>query len=143
MLESGDFVLLPATPGFTMSGFQPARPTLIDPHLAATADDEVRHGRPDGDPDVRLVGGYFDFESPDAGLLVSLLPPIAHLRGMERLSTLVALVREEAVGRMPGRDLILGRLVEVLLVEALRATQGKESPPGILRGLADPRVTAA
>ena len=29
-LEAGDFVLLPTTPGFTMSGFEPVRPTLID-----------------------------------------------------------------------------------------------------------------
>src|SRR5215471_9272963 len=28
-LEAGDFVLLPATPGFTMSGFEQARPVHI------------------------------------------------------------------------------------------------------------------
>src|SRR3954471_20193398 len=32
-LEAGDFVLLPATPGFTMSGFEPAAPTRIDPKV--------------------------------------------------------------------------------------------------------------
>src|SRR6187397_1952022 len=30
-LEAGDFVLLPATPGFTMSGFEAVRPQRIDP----------------------------------------------------------------------------------------------------------------
>ena len=30
-LEAGDFVLLPATPGFTMSGFEPVTPERIDP----------------------------------------------------------------------------------------------------------------
>src|SRR4030095_922456 len=30
-LEEGDFVLLPATPSFTLSGFEPVRPVRIDP----------------------------------------------------------------------------------------------------------------
>ena len=86
-LEAGDFVLLPTTPGFTMSGFDPVTPTFIDPKAAPAPTDEVRHGTPDGDPDVRLLGGYFVFESPDAELLVSLLPALVHVRGAERLST--------------------------------------------------------
>ncbi len=38
---------------------------------------------------------------------------------------------------------MLSRLVEVLLVEALRALRDEETPPGLLRGLADPRVSTA
>jgi len=34
-LEAGDFVLLPATPGFTLSGFEPVTPVRMDPNLAA------------------------------------------------------------------------------------------------------------
>ena len=33
-LEAGDFVLLPATPGFVMSGFEPVTPEVIDPKAA-------------------------------------------------------------------------------------------------------------
>ena len=143
-LEAGDFVLLPATPGFVMSGFAPATPQRIDPHeAAADPADHIRHGTPDGDPDVRLLGGYFVFDSPDAGLLVSMLPPLVHLRGAERLATLTRLVGEETATHLPGRDLVLARLMEVLLVEALRALQGEGMPPGLLRGLADARVAAA
>src|ERR1700755_69387 len=43
-LETGDFVLLPATPGFTMSGFERVTPTRIDPKLAPAPAGEVRHG---------------------------------------------------------------------------------------------------
>jgi len=142
-LVAGDFVLLPTTPGFTISGFDPMQPTFIDPKMTPAPIEEVRHGNPDGNPDVRLLGGYFDFGSPDAGLLVSLLPPVVHLRGAERLSVLVGLVREEANEQRPGRDLILARLVEVLLIETLRAAQSDDAPPGMLRGMADPRVAAA
>jgi AraC-like DNA-binding protein len=142
-LEAGDFVLLPATPGFTMSGFDPVAPKRIDPKLTPAPADEVRHGTPDGPADVRLLGGYFVFDSPDAALLGSLLPDVLHVRGAERLSTLVRLVGEESSEARPGRDLVLTRLVEVLLVEALRATPAQDAPSGLLRGLADARLAPA
>lgn len=142
-LEAGDFVLLPATPGFTLSGFERVVPRRIDPKLMASEAGEVRHGTRAGRPDVRLLGGRFVFESPDAGLLVSLLPALVHIRGVERLSTLVRLVGEESCERRSGRELVLTRLVEVLIIEALRSTSGEDTPPGLLRGLADARLAAA
>ncbi|WP_457584102.1 AraC family transcriptional regulator [Ensifer canadensis] len=141
-LEEGDFVLLPTTPGFTMSGFEPVTPVFIDPKATPPAD-EVRHGDPDGPSSVRLLGGYFVFETEDAGLLVSLLPAQVHVRGAERLSILVRLLTEEAAEQRAGRDLVLARLVEVLLIEALRLTQRPDAPPGLLRGLADQRLAEA
>jgi AraC-like DNA-binding protein len=142
-LESGDFVLLPATPGFTMSGLEPVRLERFDPKVTSKVLGEVRHGTRGGRPDVRLLGGWFVFDSPDSALLVSLLPAVVHVRGVERLSVLVRLVGEEASERRAGRDLVLTRLVEVLLIEALRATPGEDAPPGLLRGLADARLAPA
>jgi AraC-like DNA-binding protein len=142
-LEAGDFVLLPSTPGFTLSGFEPVTPERIDPKLTPSPTGEVRHGTRGGRPDVRLLGGYFVFDSADAALLVSLLPAQMHVRGVERLSTLVRLVGEESGAKRSGRELVLTRLVEVLLVEALRSTAGDGAPPGLLRGLADARLALA
>lgn len=143
VLEAGDFVLLPATPAFTMSGFLPAAPTRIDPTVTPSPTGEVRHGTRGGKPDVRLLGGYFVFESPDASLLASLLPPLLHVRGKPRLTTLVQLVADESREPRIGRDLVLARLVEVLLVESLRSMSSEEAPPGMLRGLADPQLAPA
>ncbi len=142
-LEAGDFVLLPATPGFTLSSFEAVTPVLIDPKLAPAPTGEVRHGTRGGRPDVRLLGGYFVFDSPDAALLVSLLPALVHVRGTARLSVLVRLVAEESKERRSGRDLVMTRLVELLLIEALRSTSGDDAPPGLLRGLADARIALA
>jgi AraC-like DNA-binding protein len=142
-LEAGDFVLLPATPGFTLSGFEPVTPERVDPKVSPAQTDEVRHGAPDGPPDVRLIGGAFVFDSPDAALLGSLLPAVMHVRGVERLSILVRLVGGEASERRPGRELVLTRLVEVMLIEALRATPADDAPPGLVRGLADARLAPA
>lgn len=142
-IQAGDFVLLPATPGFTMSGFEPARVERLDPRVMSHVVGEVRHGTRGGRPDVRLLGGWFVFGSDDTALLVSLLPSLIHVRDIERLSTLVRLVGEEANERRSGRDLVLARLVEVLLIEALRATCGEDAPPGLLRGLADEQLAPA
>ena len=142
-LQAGDFVLLPATPGFTMSGFEPAKLEHLDPKVTSTVQGEIRHGRRGGRPDVRLLGGWFVFDSPDSTLLVSLLPSLVHVRGIERLSTLVRLVGEEASERKSGRDLVLTRLVEVLLIEALRSAPGDDARPGLLRGLIDPQLAPA
>jgi AraC-like DNA-binding protein len=143
-LEAGDFVLMPATPGFTMSGFEPAEPTRLDPHVAAASPTgEVRHGTQEGPPDVRQLGGYFVFDSPDSALLVSLLPQLVHIRGEPRLATLVQLVADESREQRAGRELVLARLVEVLLVEAVRSATGAAASPGLVRGLADVRVAVA
>ncbi len=143
VLEAGDFVLLPTTPGFTISGFEPVSPIPVDPHAAATASAEVRHGLQEGPASVRILGGYFVFDSADSSLLVSLLPKQIHVRGVARLSTLVELLIEEAAQERAGRDLVLTRLVEILLIEALRLTQAPDAPAGLLRGLADVRLAQA
>ena len=142
-LQAGDFVLLPATPGFTLSGFEAVRPERVDPKLTPSPSAEVRRGSRGGRPDVRLLGGYFVFDSPDAALLVSLLPAVLHVRGAPRLSVLVKLVGDESTEHRSGRELVLTRLVEVLLIEALRSTSSQDAPPGLLRGLADAQLAPA
>lgn len=143
VLEAGDFVLLPATPAFTMSGFEPAPVLHIDPKAAQPSDGDIRYGRLEGPADVRQFGGYFSLESPDADLLVSLLPRMIHIRGVPRLTQLVHLIGAEAGRKDVGRDLILERLVEILLIEALRVRPATGAGPGLLRGLADARIAAA
>lgn len=141
-LREGDFVLVPSTYHFVMASGEPDAEN-VDLSTVTKLTDEIRHGNPDGPPDVRLLAGHFVFGSPDAALLVSLLPQVVHVRGEKRLATLVQLVGEEARTLRPARDMILARLLEVLLIEALRSTAGATAPPGLLRGLADGRLAAA
>jgi transcriptional regulator GlxA family with amidase domain len=75
---------------------------------------------------------------------VSLLPGQVHVRGVDRLTRLVHLLREEATDRRPGRELMQARLVDALLIEALRShADAANAPPELLRGLADPRIAIA
>ncbi len=142
-LEAGDFLLLPATPGFTLSGFETATPTRIDPKRAPAPSEEIRHGTQDGPAEVRLLGGWFQFDAPDPLLLVSVLPQLLHVRDAARLSLLVRMVGEESGEQRPGRELVLARLVELLLIEAVRSAPTQGAPPGLLRGLADERLAPA
>jgi AraC-like DNA-binding protein len=141
-LREGDFVLVPAPFGFTMSSLE-ATKIGGDPLTVTMLPGETRHGNPDGPTNVRLLVGHFEFASPDAALLVRLLPQILHIRDDKRPATLVRLVADEACAQRPARDMILARLLEVLLLEALRSTTGETAPTGILRGLGDPRLAAA
>lgn len=142
-LDAGDFVFMPATPGFTLSGFDPVTPEQIDPKTTPSPTGDVRHGTRGGPPDVRLLGGYFVFDTPDIALLVTLLPALVHVRGDPRLSVLVQFLAEESRARKSGRELVLTRLVEVMLIEALRSTSNDDAPPGLLRGLSDARLSVA
>lgn len=142
LLEEGDFVLVPSAFDFTSSSLEPPKGRRDSAHVVLPGG-EVRFGEGDGRPDVRMLVGHCQFASPDASLLVSLLPQIVHVRGERRLSTLMELVRDESRERRPARDVILARLLEVLLIEALRSTAGIAASPGLLRGLADERVAAA
>ncbi|MFS2026382.1 AraC family transcriptional regulator [Massilia sp. CT11-137] len=142
-LEPGDFVLIPATYGFSMSSLRPPPARDFDKPPAQVAPGEVRHGTRDGPPDVRFLIGHCEFAAPDAALLVSLLPRVVHVRGEARLATLVQLVNDEARAGRPARDVVLARLLEVLLIEALRGAGGTDASPGLVRGLADARLAHA
>ncbi|MGV7211283.1 AraC family transcriptional regulator [Oxalobacteraceae bacterium A2-2] len=142
-IGAGDFILLPATPAFTLSSFAPAPAVCLDPHQVAQDRAELRYGDQAGEPDMRSLGGAFLLNSSNAGLLLSLLPAVVHVRDSARLSLLVRLVREESAGLQPGAGYLLSRLAEMLLVEAMRCSAAGNAPPGLLRGLADARLAPA
>jgi AraC-like DNA-binding protein len=145
MLNEGDFALIPAARGFATSSLdrQPPREgdlvtTPVVPMLGG-----ARVGDPNGAIDVRMLVGNCVFGSPDAALLVSLLPQWLHVRGERRLSTLVQLVGDESRAERPAREIVMSRLLEVLLVEAFRSTARTAASPGLVRGLSDPKLVLA
>ena len=142
-LQAGDFILIPSAQTFTASSLEPTTSMLVDEPPIQLPNGEFRLGTPTGPPDVRMLIGYCTFGSPDAALLVSLLPKLVVVRGEKRLATLMQLVRDESREVRPARDVILMRLLEVLLIEALRSTVDTEASPGLLRGLADARLVMA
>ena len=139
-LSGGDFILMPASTDFTVTGVASPSDLVLDPIEISPG---VFHVGGPGEPDTRMLVGYCSFGTHDAGLLVSLLPSQVIVRGERRLTTLVELLNDETRAARPARDAVLAHLLEVLLIEAFRASKGPAAAPGLLRGLADERLAAA
>ena len=142
-LGGGDFILIPAARDFMVTSLEPPPTGYVDE--PAEVHPGVFHLGEPGDPDTQLLVGYCAFGSDDAALLVSLLPDMVVVRRERRLTLLVELLSEEARADRPGRDVVLARLLEVLLIEAFRATNRADRRAGSaarLRGRA-PRCGAA
>lgn len=141
-LQAGDFVLVPASHGFTMTSLD-APADVADSLPLALGHGTFRIGASQGPPDVRILAGHCSFGSPDAALLVSLLPRLIHIRGEPRLATLVRLLGDESREDRPAREVVLTRLLEVLFIEALRCSAGTGVAPGLVQALSDARLAAA
>lgn len=143
-LVQGDFLLMPTTPAFSLTseiGF-PSIPT-------EPSSQPMRHGDQDGEPDFISLGGSFSFERGNAPLLLALLPSLIHIPAAEgrasQLGRLIDLLSEECTSNHPGKDMIVERLLEVLLVEALR-WQGILNEAGsarLIAGMRDPALARA
>ncbi|MGE3348998.1 MAG: AraC family transcriptional regulator [Ramlibacter sp.] len=143
LLRAGDFVLVPAAHTVGMASAD-APPDHILSTPVALGEGRFRIGAPEGRPDLHILAGHCTFQSPDAHLLVSLLPLLIHVRDVPRLATLVQLLSDESRERRPARDIMLECLLEVLLIEVLRSP-GEQATvsPGLAHGLADPRLSVA
>jgi AraC-like DNA-binding protein len=100
----------------------------------------------DGHEPIALRSGDFILIPAAYGVeMSSLAPPSAETPETlpVALATLMQLVRDEFRERRPAREVILARLLEVLLIEALRSTTGPAASPGLMRGLADERLAGA
>lgn len=137
--RQGDFVLSPATDEHIVESID-APPHGVVMMPKEIADGRFSVGRPDGPANLRMQVGLCRFASPDAALLVSLLPAMIVARGEPRLALLLQLVGDESHHARPGRELVLERLLEVLLIEALRCGADVISAPSVARGLSDDRL---
>jgi AraC-like DNA-binding protein len=139
--QRGDFLLLPSTPAFSMGSDRNVK--AIPGHPARLP---VRHGQQDGEPDFVSLGGTFHIEPVNAPLLLALLPSLIYIPAAsgrsERLGRVIDLVMDECAHEEPGKEMVLERLLEVLLIEALR-WQGMGSGDvraGLLSGMRDPAL---
>lgn len=142
ILQGGDFVLVPAMRELVNESLD-APPDDVTSTPIEVSEGCFRAGRQDGPADLRMRIGYCSFGSADAALLVPLLPQMVLARGEPGLAMLVQLVGEETRARRPAREFVLERLLEVLLIEALRCSAEATAAPGLVRGLADDRLASA
>lgn len=135
-LKADDFVLIPAADTFTMSS-DDAPDDGEDPLRVTKLGEETRHGDPSGQPNMRVLIGRLAFGTTDTTLIFALLPCLLLIRGQARLTNLVRMIREEAKAERAAKGIVLERLLQLLLIEALRSDAAGLETPGLLRGLAD------
>jgi len=142
ILEAGDFLLVPAMGDLVNESLDApvGGPATVPMEIG---EGHFRVGDEEGPVDLRMRIGHCTFGSPDAALLVPLLPQLVLARGEPRLATLMQLVSDETYAQRPARELVIERLLEVLLIEALRCGEETASASGLARGLADQRLAAA
>lgn len=140
VLSAGDFVLVPAVKSLTLSSLDPPPPPGLLSSPVAGEDGIHRIGDTGAPAEVQQLFGHCSFSSPDAELLVSLLPDMVVVHGEDRLAALATLLRDEARADRPARDVVVEHLLQVLLIEAFRSTSGPGAASGLLSGLADPRI---
>jgi AraC-like DNA-binding protein len=141
-LEAGDYVLVPALHNLVVQSLKPP-PAGVSAPPRQISKCHFRIGLEDAPAEFRAQLGHCSFGSPDAELLVSLLPQIVLARREPRLAMLIQLIGEETLGQRPARDLVLERLLEVMLIEALRSGSDAAAAPGLARGLSDERLATA
>jgi AraC-like DNA-binding protein len=100
-------------------------------------------------PDKIVIGGCFVFDEEGAAWLRDALPPIIHIKASSPsagpLRSTLALLGTEAGGGAPGEGVIVDRLADILLVQALRVYLAEAGPnqASWLAGLADTRLSKA
>jgi transcriptional regulator GlxA family with amidase domain len=109
---------------------------------------ELRVGDAARGPVTRVLGGVVICNAANTDLLLDLLPRFIHVRATDhvamRLRTLVSLIREETADVRPGREAVLSRLIEVMLIEMLRCETAAWFPHvSVLGGLSDPQLAKA
>lgn len=149
-LAEGDYVLS-ARPTADVFFSEPGVPVILSDDAfkeSHIVDGEIYVGEAGEGQATRIQGGLIVCDPANADLLVELMPRYVHLRaseeGSSRLRFLIGAILDEAESARPGRDAVLSRLIEVMLIETLRREADSSLPhPGVLGGLADPRLAKA
>lgn len=150
-LRAGDVVLLPGGRAHALAGDPEAlartTPERSDGYTLA-ADGTVRMGY--GQAHTHILCAHYTHDSAASGSFLAALPDIVLLRGQGDgggLAETIRLVGRELTSPRPGSQVVLARLVDVLLVQALRdwlerGDDGDDSAVSPLHALRDPVVSS-
>lgn len=152
MLEQGDLVVIPLGRSHTLSDTQDRAPTALD-RVVEDAGYEgegcLVYGGPETQAPTSLICGHFEYADEILNPLLRQLPPAIVLRqsligNVDWLEDGLAFLSREIDADRPGRDALVQRISEILLIQVLRqylehAPEGA-TPFGALK---DPRLSRA
>lgn len=145
-LTTGDCVLLTRRQSFRLAS--DTRLPAVDAVTLFSAAREGGVAIHQGGGDCTGIGGYFAFAGKEAGVLLSLLPAVVHIRreaDKAALRSSIELLMQELREPQPGGFLFAQHLARMMLVLALRLhlAHGPGDGTGWLFALADRQLSAA
>lgn len=150
-LKPGEFALMPRSEGHTVKHALGAKAiNYFDLPIERVSDGyEVLHFGGGGE-ETTLICGAVCFEHPAARDLVELLPSLIHIKtwntpSAEWMHSTLRLMAAEASSRQPGGDIIVTRLADILVIQAIRTwlVENPGSRRGWLGALSDERIGPA
>lgn len=156
-LSGGDIVMLPAGSPHFMRDRPSSSTTPVDEVVSMGTYDKrgVFHQGGGGDM-TALIVGRFRFENQSAMPLLSSLPTMIRItselaHATPGLDSTMRMLSTEASSALPGKEILMDRLADVLFVQILRAFvaqeeqqgRGIDSRAGLLTALMDPELSKA
>ena len=151
LLKQGDFVLVPRGTGHTLLGDPNAKAIpLFDMEREYPSEryEIIRHAG--GGAPTELICGTMQVDSPSAARVLSLLPPVigpevSNPAHKEWLQSTLRLMAEEACDAKLGREALLARLADVVVVHAIRSwiEHDPAAQTGWLNALRDKQIGRA
>lgn len=157
-LVGGDLVMLPQGAGHVLRDrlHSPATPLteLLQGECTTERPKVLQHGG--GGERSAFVAGYFKFENRVTGHFLAELPSFIHIQAeagqsIPWLEATLKFLAAESTSAVPGAEIIMARLTDVLFIQILRAhiaqdAKGSEAcknKASLLRGLIDPQIGKA
>jgi AraC-like DNA-binding protein len=145
-IETGDFLLMVNPPAWQMQAGEDG--AVLD-YKTVVAEPAALLSTDAGVSITKFVSGNFSFAAANSDLLQALMPPVVLIQADDpanpRLGELLAALGQEVLEERPARSFVVGRLLELILVEALRCHGlGLDaSSSGFVAGLQDPKIRRA
>jgi AraC-like DNA-binding protein len=152
-LAAGDIALISGTGRFTIADSPGTPPQIVirqgKKYLAGTGekatDQQSLAPRTYGDGlpgATTMLRGAYELRGVVGDRLLEMLPPLAIVPAGARTRVVLDLLTTETACDEPGQDAVLGRLLDLVLVIALRAWCARPgaAPPAWYRALADPAI---
>jgi AraC-like DNA-binding protein len=148
-LNAGDVVILPGGPPHVMASREALEPVPV-PQLFASCSGTVRHIEHGGSgARCGILCGTFHLDHEAGGWLLSMLPPVIHLRPADDVMNAfidgtLRLLDAEVARDSNGSSAVVERLTDLLVLQALRSEAVAEEPmQGWLAAVRDERIGKA
>lgn len=148
-LASGDLVIVPHGNGHVLADSPKTKPIPIIRLVKGKADTAISLQHGGGGPQTLMICGSFQIVNPEHNPLLAVLPPLIHIpsgaEGLDEwLEPTLKMLGYEARHPRTGSETLVDRLIDIILVQAVRVWVEKQphDQGGWLGALRDPQIGA-